>query len=475
MINSHDTQKIVPIILAGGIGARLWPLSRSTHPKPFIKLKDGQSLIQKTYLRACDFASDIITVTNRDLFFYIKDEYDEVKNDTIFNSFLLEPCGRNSSAAIAMAAHYAHKHYGKQSILLILPADHLITQQQQFIKEVRKAKNLAAQGALVTFGIKPDSPKTGYGYIEADGDTVTRFIEKPTHDKAAHYLAAGNYFWNAGIFCMTIQTLFEEMNEFCPDILNDTAQCFTNSELCQSKGWHQMEFSEAHFAKVKNISIDYALFEKSKRIKIVPCDIGWSDIGSWNELGKLYDKDKDGNHITGETMLEEVHDSVIHAEHRLVAAIGVENLIIADTQDALLIAGKDKAQDVKKIAERLKELNHGSYQFFPTVHRPWGCYTVLVAGEGFKVKTIEVKPFASLSLQAHHHRSEHWVVVRGIAQVTNGDEIFELKKNQSTYIPIGNKHRLRNPTAEPLILTEVQCGDYLEEDDIVRFDDDYGR
>ena len=468
---------ILPVILSGGTGSRLWPLSREAHPKPFIRLNDGQSLIQKTYLRAIaiDEVEEIVTVTNQALFFYSRDEYSEVSSTDIHHTFLLEPFGRNSAPAIATAAHYAKTKYGDNCLLLILPADHLIDNQAGFVETVVKATNLASQGKLVTFGIKPDSPETGFGYIEAEGLDVKRFVEKPDLKTAREYLSCGNFYWNAGMFCMSVGTILHEMQSLCPDIIEHSLAGFNHATTTQANGWSRFEISAKHFARVRDISIDYAIFEPSKNVAIIPCDIGWSDIGSWREFGALQPKDQAGNHITGEVVLEDVSHCIVHSESRLVAGLGLNNLLIADTADALLIAPQDRAQDVRKIVDQLKRSNNPRYQLFPTVHRPWGTYTVLLEGTGFKLKQISVKPGAALSLQSHRHRSEHWVVVSGVARITNGDDIAELTHNQSTYIPAGNKHRLENPGEQILTIIEVQCGDYLGEDDIIRYQDTYGR
>ena len=476
-----EKAKLIPVILAGGVGSRLWPLSREAHPKPFIRLSDGLSLIQKTLLRAAaiDRVSEVITVTNRELFFYTKDDYELLGLGEVSHTFLLEPFGRNSSAAIALAAHYAKEEYGEDSVLLILPADHLIDKQSAFTEEVQQAAILAEQGRLVTFGIKPDSPKTGYGYIEADQSNthkVKRFVEKPDLELAKQYLAAGNYFWNSGMFCMTAGAILEEMNQLCTDIATETQVCLETASRYESDSWLQLEIKPNAFEAVRDISIDYAVFEKSEKVAVVPCDIGWSDIGSWIEFGELHAKDQANNHVYGEAVLEDVQNSIVHATgDRLVTGLGLQDLIIADTQDALLVAHRDRAQDVRKIVKTLQSKQHPSYKSFPTIHRPWGTYTVLQEDQAFKLKRIEVKPGGGLSLQSHKHRSEHWVVVSGIARITNGDQIFHLESNQSTYIPAGNKHRLENKGKEVLVVIEVQCGSYLGEDDIVRYEDMYGR
>ena len=468
---------ILPVILSGGVGSRLWPLSRETHPKPFIKLGDGESLLQKTYKRATSIASfdEILTVTNRDLFFYTKDEFEEISASVGKNTFLLEPIGRNSAAAIAAAAHYALGEHGADCIMLVMPADHLIDDLETFAQIVNQAEKRASQGRLVTFGIKPASAKTGYGYILADGDRVQKFVEKPDKKTAAEYIANSNYFWNSGMFCMRADSFLEELSLFSPDITEQAAKSVTGAKQSSGDNWRQLEIQRADFEHIQNISVDYAVFEKSQNVAIVPCEIGWSDIGSWNELGALYQADERQNNILGDAICKETHGCVIYGSDRFIATLGVKDLVISDTADALLVAHKDRVQDVRDIVNQLKSRDDSVYKEFPTVHRPWGTYTVLQEGVGFKLKQIEVKPGARLSLQSHKHRSEHWVVVSGKALVTNGDELIELQPNQSTYIPLGGKHRLENNGTEQLILIEVQCGGYLGEDDIVRYEDIYNR
>ena len=468
---------VLPVILSGGVGSRLWPLSREAHPKPFIELDDGQSLLQKTYHRASFISksNDIITVTNRDLFFYTKDEFEEVESDVTQNIFLLEPVGRNSTAAIAVAAQYAVKQYGADCTLLVMPADHLIDDVKAFNHAVSQAENLASQGKLVTFGIKPNSPKTGFGYIEAAGNEVKRFIEKPDYKTAEKYIDNGNFFWNSGMFCMNAGFFLTELSFLAPDIADQSFKCVASAKKTSGSGWKQIEMRQASFEPIRSISVDYAVFEKSKNVAVVPCDIGWSDIGSWTEFGALIPADHQKNNVKGNTALKDTHNCVVQGGERLIATLGVNDLVIADTSDALLIAHKDRIQEIRSIVDELKLRKDQRYKEFPTVHRPWGTYTVLQEGLGFKLKRIEVKPGARLSLQSHKHRSEHWVVVSGTALVTNGDKLVKLEANQSTYIPLGNKHRLENTGAELLVLIEVQCGEYLGEDDIVRYDDVYGR
>lgn len=469
--------KLIPTILCGGAGSRLWPVSRELHPKPFIRLADGQSLLQKAWLRgaALQDVAEILTVTNRELLFKTEDEFREVNAAGVTTSFILEPFGRNTAAAIAAAALQVARKYGKDAVMLVLAADHLITDQQAFQQAVLKAVELAAAGKLVTFGIQPDSPEIGYGYIEADGNTVLRFVEKPSLQKAQEYLASGRFLWNSGMFCFTVGSMLQQMELYCPQILAATKTCIEQSKLAEGKGFMQLELDPDTFGSVPDNSIDYAVMEKSDQVAVVPCNIGWSDIGSWTALGDLAEPDTDGNRIQGEALLHNTRNCIIHSNYRLVGTVGVENLIIIDTPDAVLVADKSRAHDVKHIYTELKAKGHETHKIHRTVHRPWGTYTVLEEGNGFKIKRIEVKPGASLSLQMHHHRSEHWIVVSGMAKVNVGDRELFVSTNESAYIHAGHKHRLENPGLLNLVMIEVQSGGYLGEDDIVRLEDNYGR
>ena len=472
--------KLIPTILCGGAGSRLWPVSRELHPKPFIRLADGQSLLQKAWLRGVALPSvvETFTVTNRELFFKTEDEYREVSTisgKAISNSFILEPFGRNTAPAIAAASLQVAASHGEDAILLVLAADHLIANQAAFSQAVLQAMQLAEQGKLVTFGIQPEAPETGYGYIEADGHKVLRFVEKPSLEKAKEYLASGTYFWNSGMFCFSAGAMLREMQEHCPDILSATRVCLEKSRKAQGKNHIQIEIMSDAFAKVPDDSIDYAVMEKSKNVAVVSCEIGWSDIGSWSALGDLTAADSEGNRIEGEALLHDVSNCYIQSNQRIVGAVGIKDLIVIDTPDAVLIADRSRAQDVKHLYTTLKAQGHDAHRLHTTVHRPWGTYTTLEEGSRFKIKRIEVRPGASLSLQMHHHRSEHWIVVVGVAKVVNGNQEILLDSNESTYIPAGHKHRLENPGVVDLVLIEVQSGEYLGEDDIVRFEDMYGR
>ena len=472
--------KLIPTILCGGAGSRLWPVSRELHPKPFIRLADGQSLLQKAWLRGVTLpdVAETLTVTNRELVFKTEDEYREVADSrygNFPNSFILEPFGRNTAPAVAVAALHVAASHGDDALMLVLAADHLITDQPAFARAVAKAMSLAAQGMLVTFGIKPETPETGYGYIEADGNRVVRFVEKPSLEAAREFVESGNFLWNSGMFCFSAGAMLREMQQHCPDILAASPACLEQSRQVRGKEHIQIELEPETFGRVPDDSIDYAVMEKSRNVAVVPCSIGWSDIGSWNAVGELTTPDAHGNRIAGEVMLHDVSNCYIQGSQRIVGAIGVDNLIVIDTPDAVLVADRSRAQDVKLLFARLKAEDHQTHRLHTTVHRPWGTYTVLEEGPRFKIKRIVVKPEGRLSLQMHHHRSEHWVVVSGMARVVNGDQEMFINTDESTYIPAGHKHRLENPGVVDLVMIEVQSGEYLGEDDIVRFDDIYGR
>lgn len=469
--------RMIPIILCGGAGSRLWPVSRELHPKPFINLPDGQSLLKKTFLRGAQLpgVEEILTVTNRELFFKTADEYREANQTGLKLSYILEPFGRNTAAAIVSAALQIKESYDDETLMLVLPADHLIHDQKAFAIAVAEAIKFAQEGKLVTFGIQPDCPETGYGYIEAEGNQVIKFVEKPSQEKAQEYLDSKRYFWNSGMFCFKVKTLLSEVEQYCPEILKASQSCIELSYKATGQNFTQLELDAETFDLVPDDSIDYALIEKSKAVAVVPCQIGWSDIGSWNSLGNLTESDEMGNRIEGETLIHDVKNCYIRGKDRLIAAVGIEDLFIIDTPDALLVADKKRAQDIKSIYSQLKKQGHEAHKLHRTVHRPWGTYTILEESTRFKIKRIEVRPGASLSLQMHYHRSEHWIVVSGMAKVVNGDKEIFIGTNESTYVPAGHKHRLENPGLTLLIMIEVQSGEYMGEDDIVRFQDVYGR
>ncbi|MVW79408.1 mannose-1-phosphate guanylyltransferase/mannose-6-phosphate isomerase [Bordetella sp. 02P26C-1] len=471
---------LISVVLSGGAGTRLWPVSREGYPKPFMKLADGESLLLKTYRRAATVgSSEILTVTNRDYYFMSKDEMALAQLD-VSSRFLLEPAGRNTAPAVAMAARLVAERHGPDALMLVLPADHLVQDQASFAQAVSRAQRLAEQGKLVTFGIIPTGPETGFGYIETgadlgEGKQVVRFVEKPSLDKAREYVDSGRFVWNSGMFCFKAGVILQELAAHAADVDAATSVCW-NAALAQAdKSLAMVEIPANEFAAVPDISIDYAVMERSANVAAVPGDFGWSDIGSWSAVRDLTAPDADQNRAAGNAMFVDSRNVYVQSADRLVAAVGVEDLLVIDTADAVLVAHPDKAQEVKQVVKRLKDQGHEAYRVHRTVTRPWGTYTVLEEGPRFKIKRIEVKPGASLSLQMHHHRSEHWIVVCGMARVINGDRELLVGANESTYIPAGHKHRLENPGVLDLVMIEVQSGEYLGEDDIVRFADIYGR
>jgi mannose-1-phosphate guanylyltransferase / mannose-6-phosphate isomerase len=471
---------LIVVVVAGGAGTRLWPISREAHPKPFLKLHDRQSLIQKTFLRATALPQTeaILTVINRDLYFKTEDEYSVINQRAMPLIYLLEPFAKNTAPAIVAATLHIATNYGKDKQILVLPADHLIQNEDAFINAVTQAAKLADEGNLVTFGIQPDYPETGYGYIEATMSKdmhVKRFIEKPDLEQAKSFVAAGRYFWNSGMFCFRAATLLEAAQKWAPTISASMKQCLSQSATVSDHNHQIVKLDPQSFANVENISIDYAIMEKAENVAVVPCNMGWSDIGSWNAINAMQASDEHGNRVVGEVMLHDVNNCYIQSQDRLVGAVGVENLIIVDTPDALLVAQCHRAQEVRQLVQQLKKSNHHSHMYHRTVDRPWGSFTILEESNSFKIKRLEIKPGGILSLQMHHHRSEHWIVVNGVAKIVNGDMQLTLNTNESTFIPRGHKHRLENPGAVSLIIIEVQSGEYLGEDDIVRFEDVYGR
>ncbi|NWB95233.1 mannose-1-phosphate guanylyltransferase/mannose-6-phosphate isomerase [Pseudomonas gingeri] len=474
---------LIPCIIAGGAGTRLWPVSREAMPKPFMRLPDGESLLQKTFSRAAGLADvqRVLTVTNREVFFRTLDDYRLLNKGGAALDFILEPFGRNTAPAIAAAALHVARLYGDDAQLLVLPADHLIKDLGAFAKAVDSARLLADQGWLVTFGLVPTQPETGFGYIEkgqalgGEAFQVARFVEKPDATTAQQYLDGGRHLWNAGMFCLRADAVLRELREHAPDVLDAMTECLAHSHSREGSQELQLELDGKSLALAPDISVDYALMERSRKVAVVPCQIGWSDIGSWQAVRELTPADAQGNQCNGETVLHDVSNCYIDSPKRLVGGVGLKDLIIIDTPDALLIADGKRSQDVKLIAQELKRQGHDAYRLHRTVTRPWGTYTVLEEGKRFKIKRIVVKPNASLSLQMHHHRSEHWIVVSGMARVTNGDNEFMLDTNESTFIKPGKQHRLVNPGVIDLVMIEVQSGEYLGEDDIVRFNDIYGR
>lgn len=471
---------LIPVILSGGAGTRLWPVSREALPKPFIRLPGGESLLQQTLRRAASMpgVSDVVTVTNRDHYFLTRDEYADSGLDTLSHHYLLENVGRNTAPAIAAAAMYVAKRFGDDAIMLVLAADHLIKDVDGFRAAVDKAVTLAATGKLVTFGIRPTGPETGFGYIEC-GDLldvesccrVRRFVEKPDLETARAYVASGQFLWNSGMFCFSAGALLAAMETFSPEVFSVVEQVMTATNLEQQP----VILDAAHYSKAQDVSIDYAVMERASEVAVVPATFDWSDIGSWNALAELTESDEAGNRLNGDVVMVDSQDCYVQSDGRMVALLGLENICIVDTPDALLVADRTRVQDVKRVVQLLKLQSHDSVRHHQTVHRPWGTYSVLEEGDRFKLKRIVVKPGASLSLQMHHHRSEHWVVVSGMARVVNGENEIFVRPNESTYIPAGVKHRLENPGLLDCVMIEVQVGGYLGEDDIVRLSDTYGR
>lgn len=465
---------IIPIILAGGSGTRLWPLSRKLQPKQFISLINETSLFQDTLLRLPKEALDPIVICNEDHRFLVAEQAREINVN--LNSIILEPIGKNTAPAIALAAIKVLKDF-ENPILIVLAADHKIENTNAFHDAIKTAHKLAENNKLVTFGIIPESAETGYGYIEtekkdkAEYFEIKSFVEKPNKKNAIKFLNSGNYFWNSGMFMFNASIYLSELNKFEPEILSSCKKSLNN----EYKDLEFLRIDKTEFSKSPNQSIDYAVMEKTNKAKVVPLDAGWSDVGSWDALMHSKIKDSLGNVVEGDVTLDNVKNSYLHSSSRLIAASNIEDLIVIDTQDALLVTTRDNSLNIKNIVKRLKENKRTEAENHRKVYRPWGYYDSIDIGQNFQVKRILVNPGAKLSLQKHLYRSEHWVVVRGIAKITRGDEIFYLKENQSTYISQGEKHRLENTEKYPLEIIEVQTGNYLGEDDIVRLKDDYQR
>jgi len=461
---------LIPIILSGGAGKRLWPVSRLLHPKPFIEL-EGESLLQKALIRAQNLigVQEVVTVTTRELHYKTRDAYRHIRRPGLRLGYLLEPEGRNTAPAVVAAAlACARTHPG--ATLLFLTADHLIQDVKAFSIAVNEAQTLAADW-IVTFGLKPTRPETGYGYIQADGHLVRRFVEKPDLQTAKRYLAEGGYFWNSGMICARVELLLDELRQHAPALLDQQITSLRMAVSTKKGDDYDLELPSDAYRDVESISIDHALLEKTQRAAVVGCDLDWTDVGTWPALAEQLPADSQGNRVCGEVLLHDTRDCYIHATDRLVATAGIQGLIVVDTPDALLIMDATRPQFIEQIIERLTAQGHASRLQHRTVHRPWGTYTVLETGVGFKIKRLCVNPGASLSLQLHHHRSEHWIVVEGTASVVNGEQTATFERNQSTYIPAGCLHKLGNPGTTPLVLIEVQSGPYLEEDDILRFDE----
>lgn len=466
---------LTPVVMAGGSGSRLWPLSRQLNPKQFLPLAGKLSMLQATIqrLKGVEVAAPWL-ICNEQHRFLAAEQLRQLGMEQA--RILLEPVGRNTAPAIALAALQAVTD-ASDPILLVLAADHLIRDIPAFHESIRVALPLAADGKLVTFGIVADRPETGYGYIEKGlpigegGFLVSRFVEKPDEATARDYLASGNFFWNSGMFMFRASRYLEELERFRPEIL---ATCSEALEL-GVKDLHFIRVDAGSFASCPEDSVDYAVMEKTVDAVMVPLDAGWSDIGSWSALWDVSVKDTEGNVFKGDVLGQATRNTYVHADSRLVATVGVEDLVVVETKDAVLVAHKSQVQDVKKIVERIKADNRHEHFNHREVYRPWGMYDAIDSGHRYQVKRITVQPGAKLSVQMHHHRAEHWVVVSGTARVTNGDKTYLVTENQSTYIPVGQVHALENPGVIPLELIEVQSGSYLGEDDIVRFEDQYGR
>ncbi len=477
---------IFPVILSGGSGSRLWPVSREHYPKQFLNLhKEDRSLLQEAAQRLnnVEDTGTPIVVCNEEHRFLVAEQMHQIGQQN--TQIILEPCGRNTAPALALAA-LAARSVSADAELLVMPADHVIKNETAFAQAVAKGRALAAGGKLVTFGITPSSPQTGYGYIRRgnsldEGYAVEAFVEKPDLARAKQYLESGEYLWNSGIFLFKASDYLAALSQFAPDILEVCERAFE----ARSEDLDFLRVDQEIFTQCRSESIDYAVMEQTKDAAVVPMDPGWSDIGAWDALYALKaDEDtENGNAVHGDVMLHNTHDSLIHSESRLVAAVGVSNLVIVETDDAVLVADRHQAQDTKLIVNALKAAGRKESQSHQRVYRPWGNYRTMVLTDSFQVKEIVVNPGAKLSLQMHHHRAEHWVVVQGTAKVTQGEghgdlsklKSFLLSEDESTYIPLGTVHRLENPGVIPLHLIEVQTGSYLGEDDIIRYNDEYGR
>jgi len=471
---------MIPVILSGGSGTRMWPYSRSMYPKQFLPLVGDDTMLQATLQRLSnvDAITAPIVVCNDEHRFMVAEQLRAIASKSL--AILLEPIGRNTAPAIALAALQALKKTDEEPVLLVLPADHVIEDLSAFHQALSIAEKAAEMGKLVTFGIVPSYAETGYGYIHAKGKgearTVDEFLEKPDIDTAQQYIESGEYFWNSGMFVFKASRYIEELEQTSPEMI----------EVCRAaleSGVDDLDFTrvdKAIFESCPSDSIDYALMEplcasNSDEVVMVPLDAKWNDVGSWSSLWDVSAKDENGNSIRGDVLTHDTKNCFLQGEGKLIATVGLEDSVVVQTDDAVLVAAKNKVQNVKKIVQQLKKLNRPEKDFHRKVYRPWGYYDSIDFGERFQVKRLVVNPGAKLSLQMHHHRAEHWVVVSGTAEVTNGNQTLMLKENESTYIPIGATHSLANPGTIPLEIIEVQSGSYLGEDDIVRFEDRYGR
>ena len=463
--------RIHPVILSGGSGTRLWPLSREHYPKQLLCLTGEQTMLQQTVSRLDDLGdvADPTFVCNEEHRFLVAEQIRQLGRTPA--RILLEPAGRNTAPALTLAALSLREQHGDE-LMLVMPADHAIRNLPAFHAALRQGAGFARNGNLVTYGIVPASPETAYGYIRRGRDSVVaEFVEKPDTASARRYVESGEYFWNSGMFMMRVAVWIEELGHHRPDILVACEQAY-------AQGKSDSDFfrvDQAAFLACPSDSIDYAVMEQTERAVVVPMDAGWSDVGAWSTLWAISPQDEYGNVVQGDVCALRTQGSLLIAQHRLLAAVGVDNLVVVETPDAVLVMHRDQAQHVRELVDCLKTEKRTEYQSHRRVYRPWGCYEGVDAGERFQVKRLTIKPGAALSLQLHRQRAEHWVVVKGQARVTRGDEVFELTENQSTYIPIGTKHRLENIGDAPLEIIEVQSGSYLGEDDIVRFEDRYNR
>jgi mannose-1-phosphate guanylyltransferase/mannose-6-phosphate isomerase len=481
------TLNVQPVIMAGGSGTRLWPLSRAQYPKQFLVLQGNRSLFQQAAQRLSSLgASDIrvappSVVGNEEHRFLVLDQLRELKLPPA--TVLLEPIGRNTAPAMTLAA--LHSMQGADDpVLVVTPADQTVTDPAAFVQSVQKAVRAAAAGAIVILGVRPDRPETGFGYIrtsssgaELDTLKVAQFVEKPDAATAERYLASGTYFWNSGMFVVRASVWLAALERFRPDIAATTRAAWATRSTDDSF----VRPGKAEFGAIPSESVDYAVMEKCPAepglfdIRMVPLDAGWSDLGAWDAVWQVSDKDASGNASVGDTMVRDSRNTLVHATSRLVGVVGLDDVVVVETPDAVLVADRSRSQEVKQIVGQLQSAGRSEHTLHRQVHRPWGWYDSIDSGPRFQVKRIMVKPGASLSLQKHHHRAEHWIVVTGTAEITNGDQVLLLTENQSTYIPLGQVHRLANPGKVPLEIIEVQSGSYLGEDDIVRFEDTYGR
>ena len=466
---------VIPVILSGGAGTRLWPLSREMYPKQLLALTSKQTMLQDTAARLARIAGAVapIVVCNEAHRFTVAEQMRAIAIQP--SAILLEPSGRNTAPAVALAALQALK-IDADAMLVVAPADHVIRDAPKFAQAADVAVSLAQNDKLVTFGIVAHAPETGYGYIrrgEGPGPAypVAQFIEKPPLDLAVQFVATGDYFWNSGMFVFKAGRYLAELGKFAPDILEVCSAAFGAAKA----DLDFVRIDKAEFIKCRGESIDYAVMEKTQDALVLPLDVGWSDVGSWSSLFDALPADEEGNVLQGDVLTHDTHDCYVHSTSRLIAAVGMEDHIIVETKDAILVAPKDRVQDVKDLVAQIKKSGRSESSLHREVFRPWGSYDSIDSGERFQVKRLSVKPGGVLSLQMHHHRAEHWIVVQGAARITRNNETFLLAENESTYIPVGATHRIENPGKVPLHIIEVQSGSYLGEDDIVRFEDNYGR